>query len=80
MGFWDVVEDAVDVFAETTMKIATTPQVQYELGKSAGLVGEPRQVFNLGRDDGSEEWARLRDCRDAYNQGYDDGRYERLQN
>ncbi len=80
MGFWDAVGGTIEVLAETAKEVATTPQVQYELGKSAGLAGEPRHVFTLGRDDGSEEWARLKDCRAAYNQGYDDGRYERLQN
>lgn len=76
MGFLDEIGEFI---VEATKKIATTPQVQYELGKSAGRAGEPRRMFNLGRDDGSEEWARLSDCRTAYNQGYDDGRYERLQ-
>jgi len=77
MGF---LGEAMELIVETAKEVATTPQVQYELGKSAGLAGEPRRVFNLGRDDGSEEWARLKDCQIAYNQGYDDGRFERLQN
>ena len=80
MGFWDTVGSAIGAIAELTVEVATTPQVQYELGKSAGLAGEPRKLINLGRDDGSEQWDRLKSCRDAYNQGYDDGRFERSQN
>ena len=78
MGFFDALKDAASLIGEVAGEVATTPQVQYQMGRAAGLNGQPRQLFDLGRDDGSDAWARLRDCADAYNRGYDDGRHERL--
>jgi hypothetical protein len=70
VGLFDLIGDALKA-------VGTSPQTYYLMGKSQGKDGEMRKVFNLGRDDGSEEWETTRACIDAYNRGYDDGRFER---
>ena len=77
MGLFDFLGDVLKGAGEVALNMANDPQQQYNVGKLAALHGQDRHMWNLGPNNGSADWQRLRRLEKAYNSGYDAGRAER---
>lgn len=71
MGFWEIVGGVLG-------EIGKNPQIHYFNGLRDGQEGNPRHMYNHHTVTDPEERRVLEGVERAYNQGYDDGRMERL--